>query len=76
MFVVSDEDATAIRVAFEQGGEFPAAIELRRRFPGIQDNARARECARTIAGWQPIPAPAKPRATVTRMQPRQAPSTR
>jgi hypothetical protein len=63
MFVVSDEDAAAIRLAFDQGGEFSAAIELRRRFPGIQDNARAPECARTIAGWQPIPAPAKPPAT-------------
>jgi hypothetical protein len=30
-----------------------AAIELRRRFPGIIDNAKARACARTIAGWQP-----------------------
>jgi hypothetical protein len=67
MFVVSDEDAAAIRLAFDQGGEFPAAVELRRRFPAIQDNARARECARTIAGWQPIPAPSKPRGTVTRL---------
>jgi len=31
-------------------------IELRRRLPGITDNARARECARSIAGWQPLPA--------------------
>jgi hypothetical protein len=28
---------------------------MRRRFPGITDNAQARECARTIAGWQPQP---------------------
>ena len=51
MFVVSDADAATIRAAFEQRGEFAAAVELRRRFPGITDNAQARECARTIAGW-------------------------
>ena len=50
MFVVTDADAAAIRTAFEQQGEFAAAVELRRRFPGITDNARARECARTSAG--------------------------
>jgi hypothetical protein len=31
-------------------------MELRRLFPGIIDNAEARECARTIAGWKPLPA--------------------
>jgi hypothetical protein len=30
------------------------AIELRRLFPGISDNAQARECAQAIAGWQPL----------------------
>jgi hypothetical protein len=73
VFVVSDEDRAAIRLAFEQRGEFPAAIELRRRFPGVMDNARARECARTISGWEAIPAPAKRRGTVTPLKPRQAP---
>jgi hypothetical protein len=58
MFVVSEEAAAAIRSAYEQGGELSAAIEVRRLFPGITDNARARECARTIAGWQPLPAAA------------------
>jgi RecB family exonuclease len=53
MFMVSQEDAAAIRTMFEQEGELSAAIELRRRFPGIADNAKARECVRTIAGWQP-----------------------
>jgi hypothetical protein len=57
MFVVSEEDAAAIRAAFEQGGEFSAAVELRRRFPLIEDNAQARVQARTIAGWQPLPEP-------------------
>jgi hypothetical protein len=33
--------------------------ELRRRFPGIPDTAQARECARTIASWQPQPLKAR-----------------
>jgi hypothetical protein len=55
MFAITEAEAAAIRAAFEQRGEFAAAIERRRRFPGITDNAQARECARTIAGWQPLP---------------------
>jgi hypothetical protein len=55
MFVVTEAEAAAIRAAFEQRGEFAAALELRRLFPGITDNAQARECARTIASWQPLP---------------------
>jgi len=50
MFVVSEEAATSIRTAYEQEGELSAANEVRRLFPGITDNAEARECARTIAG--------------------------
>jgi hypothetical protein len=68
MFAVSEDDATAIRAAFQEGGEFSAAIELRRRFPGITDNAKARLCARTIAGWTPLPDPPPP--PVTRLRPR------
>jgi hypothetical protein len=56
MFVVTEADAAAIRAVFDQEGELSAAIELRRRFPGITDNAKARACARTIAGWTPLPA--------------------
>jgi hypothetical protein len=56
MFVVSEETATAIRTLFEQEGELSAAIEVRRLFPGITDNAEARTCARTVAGWKPMPA--------------------
>jgi hypothetical protein len=60
MFVVSEDAAAAIRTAYEQEGELSAAIELRRLFPGVTDNAKARECARTIAGWTPLrAAPAK-----------------
>jgi hypothetical protein len=47
MFVVTEADAAAIRAVYQQRGELPAAVELRRRFPGITDNAQARECART-----------------------------
>jgi hypothetical protein len=36
-------------------------------FPGIIDNALARECARSIAGWTPLPAQPHP---VTRLRPR------
>lgn len=66
MFMVSEDDVAAIRAAFERDGEFAAAIELRRRFPRIADNAQARLCARTIAGWspEPVPLPAK----VTRLR--------
>jgi hypothetical protein len=60
MFVLTEADADAIRAVFEQRGEFAAAVELRRRFPGITDNAQARECARTIASWKPLVQPLKP----------------
>ena len=56
MFVVTDEATAAIRAIFEQEGELSAAIEVRRLFPGITDHAEARACARTIAGWKPLPA--------------------
>lgn len=56
MFVVTEADAAAIRAAFNEEGELSAIIELRQRFPGITDHAKARTCVRTIAGWQPPPA--------------------
>jgi hypothetical protein len=55
MYVVTEADAAAIREIYERDGELSAAIELRRRFPGIQDNAKAREQARAIACWKPLP---------------------
>lgn len=67
MFMVTEADADAIRAAFFDEGELSAAIEVRRRFPGIADNAQARLCARTIAGWRPLP---QPPATVTPLRPR------
>jgi hypothetical protein len=55
MFCVDEITAAAIRRAYEEGGELSAAVELRRWFPGITDNANARRCARVIAGWTPLP---------------------
>jgi len=52
MFMVTKADADAIRAAFNQEGELSAAMELRRRFPAITNNAHTRTCARTIAGWK------------------------
>ena len=55
MFAITEAEAAAIRAVFRQRGKFAAAVELRRRFPGITDNAQALECARTIASWKPLP---------------------
>jgi hypothetical protein len=60
MFVVSEAEAAAIRIAFERGGELSATVELRRLFPGVTDTAQARECARTIAAWKPLPVKSRP----------------
>jgi hypothetical protein len=60
MFVVSEAEAAAIRAIFHERGELPAAVELRRLFPGIKDTEQARECARTIAGWKPLPRRLRP----------------
>jgi hypothetical protein len=59
MFVVTEAEAAAIRATFEQQGELSAAIELRRLFPGVTDMVEARECARTIAAWEPLPVQAR-----------------
>ena len=55
MFCVSEAEAAVIRTAFEQRGELSAVVELRRLFPGVANIALARECVRTIAGWQLLP---------------------
>ena len=67
MFVATEADDAAVRAVYQQRGEFAAAIELRRRFPGITDNAQARECVRTIAGWKP-PRPVKRMPEVPRLR--------
>jgi glucose dehydrogenase len=46
MFTVTEAEAAAIRTAFDQGRRVP--------FPGVTDNAKARECARTIAARRPL----------------------
>jgi hypothetical protein len=66
MFAVSEIEAAVIRRVFEEEGELSAMIELRRRFPGIIDNAAARVQVRIIAGWAPLP-PTLPRH-VTRLR--------
>jgi hypothetical protein len=69
MFMVDEAAADAIRRAFVEDGEFAAAVELRRHFPGIVDNANARLCARAIASWEPRTIPAgKPRRRRPKMQ--------
>jgi hypothetical protein len=60
MFLVTEAQAAVIRTAYEQRGEFSAAVELRQLFPGI-DNAQARECVRTIVSWRPLPKRLRPR---------------
>jgi hypothetical protein len=70
MFLVTEADADAIRAIFNQEGELSAAIELRRRFPGITDNAKARTCVRTIAGWMPL---LPPPCSVVQLRPRREP---
>jgi hypothetical protein len=55
MFVVSEAQAAEIRAIFQQRGEFSAAVELRRLFPGIANTEQAREYARTIAAWTTLP---------------------
>ena len=53
MFAVDEEAAHAIRQACQDGGELSGVVELRRRFPGIADNARARLCLEAIMSWGP-----------------------
>jgi len=65
MFTASEDDGAAIRTVSHAEGELPTAIELRRRFPGITDNAQARLCARSIAGWSPDPLPRTPSNAAT-----------
>jgi hypothetical protein len=65
MFSVDEATAAAIRQVFEESGELSAAVELRRRFPGITDNGAARLCVRAIAGWKPLP-PLPPKQSRTR----------
>ena len=69
MFTVSEAEAAAIRAVYEQRGELSAAVELRRRFPGILDNVLARECARIIASWKPLPLRCRGHGRAARLHP-------
>jgi hypothetical protein len=55
MFIVSEADAAAIRTAYEQAGELSAAVELRRRFPGITDHAEALSLTEFSGVWAYTP---------------------
>jgi hypothetical protein len=55
MFLVTEAVAAVIRTVYENDGELSAAIELRRQFPGIIDNAKARAHVRIIVGWTSPP---------------------
>ncbi len=58
MFFVTETEAAASRRTFEkEEGELSAMIEVRRLFPGIAANEKARECARSIAGGPKLPPP-------------------
>ena len=50
MFVVSEEERSAIRQAFDAGGEWAAVAELRRNFP-LQRNEDALSAVRAIVRW-------------------------
>ena len=54
----TEADADAIRAILNQEGELSAAVELRGRFPGITDNAKA---------WKPLPPPP---CSVVQLRPR------
>jgi hypothetical protein len=54
MFVVSEADTAATRTAGS---------------PGITDNEQARDAARAIAGWQPLPVKPTPVSSRRRARP-------
>lgn len=66
---VTEADTAAIRTVFQQEGDLSAAIEVRRLFPGVTDNATARAHARTIAGWESLPVPTLPRPPAPHQRP-------
>ena len=52
MFALDEADVTAILAAFDRDGEPAAVVELRRRFPGLSENAGL-EATRMIVRWRP-----------------------
>lgn len=57
MFSIDEASREAICLAFEEHGELAAAVELRRRFPGIGDVTMACQIVRLVVGWRPIAQP-------------------
>jgi hypothetical protein len=56
-FIVSEEDAAAIRAALLRGGLEAATAEVLSRFRFIEDAAEAARWAATIAGWSELEVP-------------------
>ena len=52
MFAITEADTDAILAAFDRDGEAAAVVELRRRFPGLSENAGL-EATRMIVRWRP-----------------------
>jgi len=52
MFAITEADTDAILAAFDRDGELAAVVELRRRFPGLSENAGL-EATRMIIRWRP-----------------------
>jgi hypothetical protein len=61
MFAVDQPTTDSIRRVLQDDGELSAIAEMRRHFPALTSNAAALQCARVIAGWQPLTAPEKRR---------------
>jgi len=55
MFMVTEDEAAAIRTVHRERGEWAAVLELRRIYPAISDNAAAVQAVRRIVGWRPPP---------------------
>ena len=66
MFSLTKAEINSIRAAFNGGGEFAAAVELRRLCPGITDLAQAQRCARTVVSWRPVPVTPQPECRTAR----------
>jgi hypothetical protein len=62
MFIVDEASVEAVRRSFAESGELAAAVELRRRFPGINDLAHARKLVRVLLSWRPRGQPSLPAA--------------
>jgi len=70
MFAVDETTALAIRQACQTGGELSGVVELRRHFPLITDNARARMCLEVIMSWRPLTPSPEQGSTPGKVRPR------